>query len=69
MMNCGKMDMNSNSSFENFTGQQNLESVEEGAKDDSVEVNMEVVLDHCVRKYFYQTFLSGLINRKTLSGI
>ena len=50
-MDGGKMDVNSNSAFENFMGQHNLESDEEGAKDNSVEDDMEVVLDHWVRKY------------------
>ena len=51
VMDGGKMDVNSNSAFENFTGPHNLEGYEEGAKDNSVEDDMKVVLDHCVRKY------------------
>ena len=50
VMDGGKMDVNSNSAFENFMGQHNLDSDEEAVEDYSVEDDIEVVLDR-VRKY------------------
>ena len=67
-MDGGKMDVNSNSAFENFMGQHNLESDEEGAEDNSVEDDMEVVLDQSQKISFYWTFISGF-NRQTLKDI
>ena len=67
-MDGGKMDVNSNSAFENFTGQHNLESDEEGAEDNSIEDDMEVVLDQSQKISFDWTFISGF-NRKTLKYI
>ena len=46
VMDGDKMDVNSNSAFENFMGQHKLESDEEGAEDNSVDDYVEVVLDH-----------------------
>ena len=67
-MDGGKMDVNSNSAFENFMGQHNLESDEEGAEDNSVEDDMEVVLDQSQKISSYWTFISGF-NRQTLKDI
>ena len=67
-MDGGKMDVNSNSAFENFMGQHNLESDEEGAEDNSIEDDMEVVLDQSQKISFYWTFMSGF-NRQTLNNI
>ena len=67
VMDGGKMDVNSKSAFENFTGQHNLES-DEGAEDNSIEDDMEVVLDQRQNISFYWTFMFGF-NRQTLKDI
>ena len=56
-MDGGKMDVNSNSAFENFTGQHNLESDEEGAEDNSIEDDMEVVLDQSENIFWLDLYI------------
>ena len=55
----GMVDENSNIAFENLMGLQNIESDEEGVKDDSVEDNMEIVLDFLVRKYLHSVWTAS----------
>ena len=56
-MDGGKMDVNSNSAFENFTGQHNLESEEEGAEDNCIEDDMEVVLDQSENIFWLDLYI------------
>ena len=56
-MDGGKMDVNSKSAFENFPGQHNLENNEEGAEDNSIEDDMEVILDQSENIFWLDLYI------------